>query len=734
MENNTNEINNEDENNNVKIFDENNITEKGNLFLPIQVENYLNVILYYIIIKIQSNSDWGNTNEILLKVIKSLTNTVHYQGMALKQMDKELREKFSFNELNPLLNNKLDNSDLEQIINNINIELEKRPTNEEIIEILNQKVDKKELAYALESKPSTNDLYNNRKKIEENSRNIELIKDNIHNIILNNTQQKNEMDLIKKELNKKSNLDDVAEALELKLDNENFVNELNNIKNNIENDINIIKKEKLEEIEKKIEEINRNKNDVNDFKLISDAFQDMKLNLTQRIDDIDNDFDRLIENIKTQFNNTNKLITDLENKKSEKNDFDNMNLLLSKKLDEDKFNKLISDLKNNIFESMNNFKEDYLTNIKILENKSENKNDTIITELNKQNESIQNFINNEKQEISLIINEILNENNLEYNNNIEELNEEIKKLNINLNEKINKKLDEEKFDSYLNNIKKELNSKMSLFDSQKNIQEISSSLDKKLNILITNMKQEIITNLESLLNEKADISLLNDKISSVDFNVLKDYINTVDFELKQKMETLFNEYMNIIQTNMQEINLLLNNKVNIDEYNSTINKIRKDLKIKIDNNEFNNAMNNQALINDIICNENQIGRWLWKTGKIKSGFIITWDTQKINTAPDNYLWEKDKSVINIINGGIYQINLGFYFSYSINKKPQVQIIINNENVINVNNNNYHLNNKINNKKMNSISFSDFIILKDNSKISVTFNGEEGLGFIGLKKL
>ena len=652
-----------------------------------------------------------------------MTNTVHYQGMALKQMDKELREKFGYNELNPLLNNKLDNSELEQIINNINIELEKRPTNEEIIQILNQKVDKKELIYYLESKPSTNDLYNNRKKIEENSRNIELIKDNIHNIIINNTQQKNEMDMIKKELNKKSNLDDVAEALELKLDNENFVNELNNIKNNIENDINIIKKEKLEEIEKKIEEINKNKNDVNDFKLISDAFQDMKLNLTQRVDDIDNDFDRLIENIKTQFNNTNKLITDLENKKSEKKDLDNMNLILSKKLDEDKFNKLISDLKNNIFESMNNFKEDYLTNIKILENKSENKNDTIITELNKQNESIQNFINNEKQEISLIINEILNENNLEYNNNFEELNEEIKKLNINLNEKINKKLDEEKFDSYLNNIKKELNSKMSLFDSQKNIQEISLSLDKKMNILITNIKQEIINNIESLLNEKADISLLNDKISSVDFNVLKDYINTVDFELKQKMETMFNEYMNIINTNIQN----LNNKVNIEEYNSTINKIRKELKIKIDNNEFNNAMNNQALINDIICNENQIGRWLWKTGKIKSGFIIPWDTQKINTAPDNYIWEKNNSVINIINGGIYQINLGFYFSNNINKKPQVQIIINSENVVNVNN-------KINNKKMNSISFSDFIILKDNSKISVTFNGEEGLGFIGLKKL
>ena len=668
--------------------------------------------------------------------------------MALKQMDKALREKFSFNELNPLLNNKLDNSDLDQFINNINIELEKRPTNEEIIQILNQKVDKKELAYYLESKPSTNDLYNTRKKIEENSRNIESIKDNIHNIVVSNTQQKNEIDVIKKELNKKSNLDDVAEALELKLDSENFVNELNNIKKNIENDINTIKKEKLEEIDKKIEEINKNKNDVNDFKLISDAFQDMKLNLTQRVDDIDNDFDRLIENIKAQFNTTNKLITDLENKKSEKKDLDNMNLSLTKKLDEDKFNKSISDLKNNIFESMNNFKEDYLTNIKILENKSENKNDTIITELNKQNEEIENFINNEKQDIGLMINEILNENNLEYNTNFKELNEQIKKLNINLNEKLNKKIDEEKFDNYFNNIKKELNSKMSLFDSQKSTQEIITSFDKKISLVISNIKEEIITNIESLLNEKADLSLLNDKISSVDFNVLKDYINTIDYELKQKMETMFNEYMNITNTNLQnlnnelnsksegnikKINSLLNNKVNIDEYNMALNKIKKELNIKIDNTEFNNAMNNQSIINDIICNENQIGRWLWKTGKMKGGFTIPWDTQKINTAPDNYIWEKDKSVINVINGGIYQINLGFYFSNFTgfaNKKPQVQIIINSENAINVNSNN-----KINNnKKMNSLSFSDFVILKDDSKIVVTFNGEEGLGFIGLKKL
>ena len=683
---------------------------------------------------------------MLLKTIKSLINTVHYQGMAIKQMDKALREKFSFNELNTLLNTKLDSSELAQILENVNIELEKRPTNEEIVQILNEKVDKKELVYCLESRPSTNDLYNNRKKIEENQKNIELIKDNIHNIISSHSIQKNEIEKIKNELNKKANLNDVAEALELKLDNDNFIEEINNMKKNMENDIIKIQKEKMEDIEKKIEEINKNKNDVNDFKLMSDAFQEIKLNLTQRIDDIDNDLDRLIDNIKTQFQNTNKQMSDIENKKCDKKDFDNINTLISKKVDEDKFNKLLSELKDNLFESLNSFKEDYLTNIKIFENKFESKNDNIISELNKQNESLQNFINNEKEEINVMINEIINENNLEYDSNFQEINEEIKKINLNINEKISKKIDEQKFDSYLNNIKKELNSKISIFDSKKNIQDIMASYDQKINILITDLKQELITNLEGLLNNKADISLLNDKISSVDFNVLKDYINTVDLELKQKMETMFNEYINIINSNIEnlhkeitsksetdktQINSILKNKVNLDEFNLLLNKIQKELNDKINNNEFNIAMKNQAMINDIICNENQVGRWLWKSGKIKGGYSIPWDTQKINTAPDNYIWEKDKTIINIINGGIYQINLGLYYS---NMKPQVQIIINNDNIITINNNNYLNNKGKNSKKMNSITYIDFIILQDNSKIAITFNGEEGLGFLGLKKL
>ena len=224
----------------------------------------------------------------------------------------------------------------------------------------------------------------------------------------------------------------------------------------------------------------------------------------------------------------------------------------------------------------------------------------------------------------------MQENNLEFNNTLEQINSEIKNLEINLEEKIKKKLDENKFDTYITNIKKELNSKISILDSQKNIQDIIISLEQKINILLTELKRELITNFENLLNEKADITLLNDKISSIDFNILKDYINTIDFDLKQKLETMFNECMNITNTNMEnlnkemllninnnksQINSLLNSKVNIDELNISLNQIKKELNVKVNNIEFKNAMNNQAMINDIICNENQVGRWLWKSNK-----------------------------------------------------------------------------------------------------------------------
>ena len=695
-------------------------------------------------------------------------------------MDKRIRQKFGINELNPILNSKADNKEILNNLNNINNELANRPTNEEIQQILNEKLDKKEFNYYFNSKNSSNDILNNKKKIEEIQKNLEIFQNNVYKIIGGATQQKTEIVDLQKDIKNKANLEDVAEALDLKADSESVFKCLNEIKENIKNKIDIndlsnineqinINKKEIEnfkeEINKNINEIIKNKKDINDFKLISDAFQDMKLNMTQRIDDIDNDLDRLIENIKSQFQSTNILINNIDNKKVENKDLEEINNLKIKKLDEEKFNNLFGQLKNNIFETINSFKKDYLTNIKMFENKLDEKNEaldqdynTIINEITSQNNSINEFMNNEREGVNQInqkIETIINNFNAQNNSTIQKIKEDLKKLSINLNEKINNKLDEQKFDSYLSNIKKEINSKVSIFNTKKNNEELINSVEQKLNNLSNNLRNELdtkmnISDIQSLLDNKADISLLKDKISLIDFNDLKDYIKNIDYEIKNKIDVQnFNNYINTFNSNLDnihnelltkadinEVSQRLRNKVNIDDINNSIDKIKNDINSKVNNNDFNNAMNNQAIINDIICNENQVGRWLWKTGKIKGGYAIPWDTQSVNTSPDNFIWEKDKTIITVIQGGIYQVSLGFYS----NKKPNIQIIVNSEMIISTNNNNSNNsknNSNINNKKlkkMTGLSLIDFIILQDNSKIAVTYSGEEGFGFLGLKKL
>ena len=97
-------------------------------------------------------------------------------------------------------------------------------------------------------------------------------------------------------------------------------------------------------------------------------------------------------------------------------------------------------------------------------------------------------------------------NNLLIQNNsaFQKIKDDLKKIDINLYEKLSKILEEQKFDSYFLNIKKEINS-------------------KKMNF----------SDIEQILKNKADISLLNDKISVIDFNNLKEYIKNIDYELKQ---------------------------------------------------------------------------------------------------------------------------------------------------------------------------------------------------------
>ena len=311
--------------------------------------------------------------------------------------------------------------------------------------------------------------------------------------------------------------------------------------------------------------------------------------------------------------------------------------------------------------------------------------------------------------------------------------------------------------------------KNELSQYQIRVQGIINKIDTENKLNIAKIKNEFI--------EKIDEKLITDKF----YNLSEDTKNKNNInQISPEKKILNNNNNSLINSNEKEnknykdeddiIDIKEDNKLNkniknendIKEINDKINQIQieindkfKEIQNEIIKNktEFSNAMNSQALINETLCNENKIVRWIWDGGKLKNNYNIIWDIQKINTSPDNYILEKDKSIIIIKEEGYYEITLGI-FGYS--KKPNIQILVDNEVVIsnaNKNMNNNSINQicsntiysgfmKVGIKNLGNGSFRnaigltiiDFIFFRNNAKLSVFFSGDIGKGFLGLKKI
>ena len=759
-------------------------------------------------------NDWRNVNEIIRVCIKSLTDTVKNQGIAIRDLDKKLRTKPSREEIENSLNFKANNEDIFQAINNLSQELYNRPTNEEIYKALDEKINKDEILYYLNQKSNieeVNSLINDKiSKIENKNSYSDLMKkyDMFKNEISNNFATKSDLINIQNELNSKANIIDLENTLEAKADKEQIFallenkvdkNEIGNILCNknefrqINNEIN----QKLNTFDKFMKDFSfegncKNKVDIKDFKLLNDAFIENKMQMGKKIEDIDTDLDRLIESVKEQFQSLNAVINNLENNKIDSNEIDfeklkNIDNILKNKIDQKDVELLINKAKNSLIDNINNFKNGENVNMKIFEENIQNKIDKIIfdnqsmlNDLTNTNQNINNYFNQKQTEMESLMTRMrlmLNNkdgytvNNISNNNLLQEerFKDEIKNMiennNNKNNQKLREKLDISKFEEFLSGLKEDLDNKINLITMKKANDEIINEVNNKIRELYTDLNSEISNKvskneIESILsnynlmknNNLLNDNLLNDKLSIKDF---KDYLENISLELKQKLDiNKFNSIISTFNSNFENVHKDMNSKVDTnnlmellktkldnDSFNRIVNNLKQEIGNKVNTNDFSNAMDNQAIINDTLCNENNLGRWLWKSGKIKNNLSVPWEIQIINTSPDNFIWEKDKAIININEGGLYEIKMGFY----ADKKPMVQVMINGEVIISaINSNSFVIHQSPGGRMKGSgktsfgnvtgLTMIDFIILPDKAKLSITYTGEEGIGFLGLKKL
>lgn len=101
--------------------------------------------------------------------------------------------------------------------------------------------------------------------------------------------------------------------------------------------------------------------------------------------------------------------------------------------------------------------------------------------------------------------------------------------------------------------------------------------------------------------------------------------------------------------------------------NKALTEMTEEIGVKTSHREFREALNDQNTINEALCAENCVGRWLWKSGELMNGYAIPWEVQSVNTCPENFIWDEDKTLILTVAPGLYEITFGFYSA----KKPTI---------------------------------------------------------------
>jgi len=78
------------------------------------------------------------------------------------------------------------------------------------------------------------------------------------------------------------------------------------------------------------------------------------------------------------------------------------------------------------------------------------------------------------------------------------------------------------------------------------------------------------------------------------------------------------------------------------------------------------------MINEALCSENCVARWLWKQGQVDTNGslnYIKWDMQSVNTCPENFQWQKGTAaVIQVDAPGLYELTMAFF---SRKKRPLI---------------------------------------------------------------
>ena len=140
----------------------------------------------------------------------------------------------------------------------------------------------------------------------------------------------------------------------------------------------------------------------------------------------------------------------------------------------------------------------------------------------------------------------------------------------------------------------------------------------------------------SIIDEKVDISVmktyLNQKLGLAEFDTLKVTVERMHHDIAQKSSTRELEATNdffknqfdgfskelLLRVQIKDLCTLLDQKANLNDVNKTLEIVQSEVELCVKDNTLKEALNDQALVNEALCAENCVGRWVWKSGDLQS--------------------------------------------------------------------------------------------------------------------
>ena len=769
-----------------------------------------------------NSSEWSNINEVVRNSIQTLSSIVATQEKTIEELKQALNARPTKIEVQQALSNKVDLTEYVNAINDINKSLTMRPSVDEISSLNEDKVSKKELQSALSQKLSIEDakcIFDKKSDAIETNQNFISMQRQIDNISkeinkkISQCALSKDISKLSAMISQKASIGEMNDLLNLKISKEEMINALRSKANKIDVDqclktkidvtelndiISILNtKTSYEDLDKIYDIVNTKldksylssikdninmKLDISEFETFIREYNDKSGVIQKKVDDIDQDLDNLISNIKTQFSNVNVVLTNLDRSKVDLNQLEKINVDISKRINEETLSGTINKIKFDIDESISEIKaeielnkknNEMYINSKIDMEKNEIESNIAMTnkELSNQIESLKKLYSNYDlikksfNDLSTKITFISSETNGKFNTVFEALKEKVSTKDfINTNSKLqndismfyNDALESKATYTDLDNLYqkmiKDVSNKINTMQNGivKEMTNVNSQIEElsKKNISKENHDSDLLQQKEiivKMINDKASIDDIKTLQSSID-KITHNLIDKTDFTKFDALSTQFKTFSSDINDKLstkadtKEMNELLNSKASTKELKELNTSITALLNEKVNKENYAKMLINQSTINDLFSKENTCGKWLWSSGKLKNAYSIPWEEEIVNTMNDNFYWEKDKSSLMIALKGIYCITVGIFCGEN---KANAFLMINGEKVNGVEGKEAEIIPR--GKKdveVANVYIKEFVCIPERARISVEIRnknnemliGDKVKGFIIIKKI